>query len=371
MPFVWVIASRPEAHLIGALRYLKENFQDHPADFLECEIPIDSDDAAQDVERYLHTEFTKIRKDNPDAFPHSTSTWPSEDDFLKVAGASSGLFVFASTVTKYISVDRPASRLKLITSLIDQCKLNSTRISSKPFTLLDMLYTQVMSDIPEDLLPVAKSLLGYFHLLTEQSLFLNGLVVACNILGLRQDEAYDALRKLHSVLSCPHPGNAEDHGIKFFHTSFSDFLFDRSRSQNYYVDLDQECTNIWRCYTRILKESCRADASALVPHCDSVTIHWAHMNGDSHLDRTRERLLWVAQHNYISLLVKYGHSWCTSCSSLRAARCLLIDAPELIDAFRSIHPILFYAVTKRTKGFVDWVDKHVRQRCCKEIHALN
>ncbi|KAF9441385.1 hypothetical protein P691DRAFT_684064, partial [Macrolepiota fuliginosa MF-IS2] len=159
-PFVWIIASRPEAHLMAALRKLKVNFRDCPAEFWERGIPVDSDDAVQDIERYLHTEFTKIREDNLDSFPDPASTWPSNGDFLKVAKASSGLFVFASTLTKYISVDRPASRLKLIMALIDQPTIYPTGVSQGPFSLLDMLYTQVMSDIPDNLLPVAKALLG-------------------------------------------------------------------------------------------------------------------------------------------------------------------------------------------------------------------
>ncbi|KAF9443458.1 hypothetical protein P691DRAFT_412947 [Macrolepiota fuliginosa MF-IS2] len=264
-PFVWVIASRPEAHLTAALRNLKESFRDRHAEFWERGIPVDSDDASRDIERYLQTEFTKIGKDNPDAFPSPTFIWPSDVDFLKVAKASSGLFVFASTLTKYISVDRPASRLKLIIALIDRSTPDSTRISQKPFSLLDMLYTQIMSDIPEDLLLIVKTLLGYYRLVSEGSIHGTGFVEVCNVLGLYQDEAYDALRKLHSVLFCPSPGTAEFSGVKYFHTSFSDFLFDRSRSQAYHVDLDQERTNIWRCYIRILKESCRTDLLALAP----------------------------------------------------------------------------------------------------------
>ncbi|KAF9444723.1 hypothetical protein P691DRAFT_796267 [Macrolepiota fuliginosa MF-IS2] len=192
-PFVWVIASRPEAHLMTALRKHQRNFRGRTAEFWECEVPVDSDDAAQDMERYLHTEFIKIREDNPDAFSSSASTWPSDGDFLKVSKASSGLFVFASTLMNYISIDRPPSRLKLIVSLIDRCILDSTRISQRPFSFLDMLYTQIMSDIQEDLLPIAKSLLGYFRLVSDKSIRGMGLVSACNILGLCQDEAYDAL----------------------------------------------------------------------------------------------------------------------------------------------------------------------------------
>ncbi|KAF9443453.1 hypothetical protein P691DRAFT_764253 [Macrolepiota fuliginosa MF-IS2] len=244
----------------------------------------------------IFTEFTKIREDNPDAFPHSAPAWPSDSDFLKIARASSGLFVFASNLMRYISVDRPASRFKSVIALISRCTLNSTRISQRPFSLLDMLYAQIMSDIPEDLLPVAKSLLGYYRLLSKGSIFGRGLVEACNILGLCQDEAYDALRKLHSVLSSPSPGNADRDGIEIFHASFSNFIVDHSHSQTYHVDLDQECTNIWRYYIRILKESCGAEIPALAPHRDSVNLHWAHGNDDSHLYDTREDLLWVAQY---------------------------------------------------------------------------
>ncbi|KAF9441376.1 hypothetical protein P691DRAFT_799565 [Macrolepiota fuliginosa MF-IS2] len=235
-PFIWVIASRPEDHLMAALRKLNRNFQDRPAEFWERGIPVDSDDAVQDIERYLHAEFTKIREESPRSFPNPTSPWPSDGDFLKIAKASSGLFVFASTVTKYVSVDRPASRLKLIVTLIDQSTVYPTSISQKPFSLLDLLYTQIMSDIPKDLLPIAKSLLGYYRLINMRSINpLSGLVYACNVLGLCQDEAYDALRKLHSVLTCPPPEAAEDQGIEYFHASFADFLFDYSRSQEYHT----------------------------------------------------------------------------------------------------------------------------------------
>ncbi|KAF9440355.1 hypothetical protein P691DRAFT_687943, partial [Macrolepiota fuliginosa MF-IS2] len=224
--------------------------------FWEHEIPVDSDDATQDMEWYLHTEFIKIREDNPNAFPSTVSTWPSDGDFLKVSKALSRFFVFASTLMKYISINCLPSCLKVIVSLIDQCILDSMRISQRPFSFLDMLYTQIMSDIQEDLLPIAKSLLGYFRLVSDKSIHGMGLVLACNILGLCQDEAYDTLHKLHSILTCPSPVEAKHKGTNFFHASFSDFLFDCSRSKNHHADLDQKLTNTWWYCIRILQESC-------------------------------------------------------------------------------------------------------------------
>ncbi|KAF9444225.1 hypothetical protein P691DRAFT_356889 [Macrolepiota fuliginosa MF-IS2] len=360
-PFIWVIASRPEAHLMAALRKLKGSFRDRPTEFWELEIPADSNDAAQDIERYLHTEFTKIREGSPDSFPTPASTWPSDGDFLKAARASSGLFVFASTLTKYISVDRPPSRLRLIISLIDRSTLDFTRISQRPFSLLDILYTQIMSDIPEDLLSVAKSLLGYYRFVSEGLISGKGLVIACNVLGLCQDEVYDALRKLHSVLKCPSPGNAR-HGIEFFHASFPDFLFDHSRSQCYYVDLEQELTNTWRCYLRILKESCQIDPTFAIPNSNSVNIQWVPGDDEPGCIKVQEELLWEAHHGCISLLIEYGHSWCASCPQPKYGRRLLVDAPEFVDVFRGAYSVLFHTDVHLTKKFADWFNDHVRKK---------
>ncbi|KAF9442198.1 hypothetical protein P691DRAFT_789942 [Macrolepiota fuliginosa MF-IS2] len=314
-PFVWVIASRPEAHLMVVLQKLKKRFRDHSSEFWVCSVPVDSNDAEWDIERYLHAEFTRIREDNSDAFPNSTYTWPLDSNFLKVTNASSGLFVYASTLTKYISADHPASRLKLIVALIDRSTLNSTRLSHNPFSQLNILYTQIMSDIPGDLLLVAKSLLSYFCLICTERRYGKGLVEACNILGLCQDEVYSALHKLHSVLSCPSPGQAEHNGIEFFHASFSDFLFNHSRSLDYHVDLHQELTNTWRCCIRILKESCWGNSTAHAPNHDSVDVHWVPMDDSSRLDGQRRALL-------------------------------------------HIHPVLFYTNVRLMEQSVDWVNNH-------------
>ncbi|KAF9443787.1 hypothetical protein P691DRAFT_383962 [Macrolepiota fuliginosa MF-IS2] len=351
VPFIWIIASRPEAHLMSALMKAKQNFRDRPAEFFERTIPVESDAAAQDIERYLHAEFAKIREMHPDSLPKPISTWPSAGDFLKVAEASSGLFVLASTMMKYISVDRPASRLKLIVGLIDRSTLHPT---GTPFSSLDITYTQIVSEIPKGLLPVTNSLLSYFHLIGRE-----GLIGACNVLGLSQDEAYDALRQLHSVLTYPPPDIAEDNGVEFFHASFPDFLFSPSRSQNYYVDLNQELTHIWWCYVRILKESYQTNSAAFISH-DHVDIHWLLEDDDSHIDKLQRELLRKAQHGWVHLLIEYGHSWCTSCPQSKNDRRLMVGDNELIDVFQSIHPVLFSGNEFPVGMFVDWLSDHVR-----------
>ncbi|KAF9444222.1 hypothetical protein P691DRAFT_712211 [Macrolepiota fuliginosa MF-IS2] len=399
-PFVWVIASRTDGDLLFEL---KEKFQDHAAKFWEREITISSDDdAIRDILQYLRTEFPKIQKKYSNPPPNHPSNWPSEGDLLKVAKASSGLFVFASTLTKYISadhpvshqstpIDKPVSRFSSILTLIDKCMHRPTIVPQGAFGLLDKLYTQIMADIPEEKLPAAKSLLGFFRLvdvvIIQRSLSKErvGLIGACNILGLLQDEAYDTLLKLHCVLTCPSPKTAQVGGIQFPDASFPDFLLDYSRSgncymdwdnaltRNYHVDLDKELTNIWQCYIEIIKGSCRSNLN-LMNHGE-VDIHWAPDDDDTLRDRLQKELLWRAQHGWVSLLMEYGHSQCASCPRPANGRRLDIDATTLVKAFQDIHPVLFSGDKFPVERFVDWLDNHtpkaVRDSMISQRFPLN
>lgn len=249
-PFVWIIASRPEAHLQASFRQAEEQL----TQFWKLEVPVNSEEALRSVELYLRAMFSKIRRDYSDIVPPS---WPSENDFLWLTRASSGLFVFASTLVDYVSKGDPVSRLRYILSRIGRGTMDShgrgRKVESNPFHALDILYTVIMSDIPPNSLPTTKTILASY-LLGDLVLVRNwNLLHLCNILGLEQHEVYAALRTLHSVLTFPPPGEAYEKPIQFLHDSFRDFLTNRSRSQSYYIDLNEELGNMWRSYVNILK----------------------------------------------------------------------------------------------------------------------
>ncbi|KAF9444223.1 hypothetical protein P691DRAFT_736830 [Macrolepiota fuliginosa MF-IS2] len=346
-PFVWVIASRPEPHLMHAV------FWGLPTSFW-AELSITF--TGRGVGQYIRQEFSNIRRRHPDSFPDSTSIWPSKQDILKIIKASSGFFAFASILMKYLSMGRPVSRLKFVIAIVDKSTLYPDRIPQEPLPSLDMQYTQIMMDIPEEQLSITKSLLGYYCLIREWTISGEGLVEACNILGLCQDDAYDALYRLRSVLGYPSPWMAQFDGVKFFHVSFLDFLLDHTRSQNYYIDLDQELTSIWRCYTRILKEF----SSVLpTPIYDGINVQWTPVpDDDTYLEGLQESLLRRAQRGWVSLLMGYGHLPCTSCPRPANDRRLMADALELADTFRSIHPLSFDSGEFPVKEFVDWFNNH-------------
>lgn len=260
-PFIWIIASRPEENLKKVWHQAQGQFGNQVPKLEEITIPIHSGEGIRDVELYLYDQFEAIRANHFELMS-TRSRWPSDQDFAKVANESSGLFVFASTVVNYLSsfsVEDPVFRLEVVMAFIDRADKCSP--DENPFRPLDSLYSTIMANISMRLLPVTKSLLGFYHLLDTvfsedlgTYMIRRDFVTICNFLGLRQNEAYAAVRKLRSVLKCPPPLVAHVKGIQVFHASFLDFLLDDSRSKIYHINPDQELNNVWRCCIKIIND---------------------------------------------------------------------------------------------------------------------
>ncbi|KAF9440953.1 hypothetical protein P691DRAFT_685703, partial [Macrolepiota fuliginosa MF-IS2] len=248
-PFIWIIASRPEVHLKASFAQVEEEVRG----FHKLDIPMDSEESLRSVEVYLRTEFAKIRRKYSDLVP---PVWPSENDFLTLTTASKGLFIFASTLTGYTTEHDPVVRLRELVPLLVRHRATVAGLRENPFAPLDLLYTTILSGIPDDVLPTTKLILAHYLLRSTSedpsvSLYqgLNLHQVGC-LLGLQQHSVYAALRRLHSVIRLPSPEEAMHKNVAFLHASFSDFLRDQGRSGPYYIDLSQELANIWRSYQR-------------------------------------------------------------------------------------------------------------------------
>lgn len=272
-PLLWIISSRLETHLKTSFLTVKESV----VGLWEREILLDSQDALEDVELYLRAEFAKIRKAYPDLIPPS-SHWLSDSDFTKLVNASSGFFSFASALIEYITGTNPVSRLRDFLEFFDGSqtwprKLPHSQTKPTHFQPLDLMYTQIMSNVPKDALVDATSIMGYYILQQippMDNLNKGGLdfLTVTNILGLEQHRAYVAMRHLSSVLAYPSPEQAIGHGIRFLHPSFPEFLCDSFRSGSYHIHLGRKLQHIWRCYAKILKQTSES-------HSKSCPLHMA------------------------------------------------------------------------------------------------
>ncbi|KAF9451112.1 hypothetical protein P691DRAFT_787900 [Macrolepiota fuliginosa MF-IS2] len=249
-PLLWIISSRDEPHIRVAFQRLREE-----VDYWELEIPTAAPTSLEDVKKVLHYRFERIRETYETHMPERSS-WPSRTQFLKVAKYSNGMFAFADTVIRFVDdpeIGDPVSQLEKVITSLDQTDAWGLKIghgtTPDTFTALDRLYTDILSDIHESVWPTARRLLA---------VSLNGdrysMTFVCNLLGIKQNEGYGALRKLHSLINIPQLEASHTQNLHFYHASFSDYLQDPTRSGRFCITQQMADSVVWECWFRILRE---------------------------------------------------------------------------------------------------------------------
>jgi hypothetical protein len=237
-PLIWIIASRPEPHISNTF----DSDEVRRTSWLE-HIPINSTEACDDVECFLRSSFKTIQK----KFPHSVrSDWPSETEFLKLTAAASGLFIYAEVVMQFIGDPDhadPVLQLEVLSSIIDHS--NAAPTKENPFVHLDALYRQILSSIPSHLWPNAKRLLAYVSSRGDISDWCRatglGTLRGMSILfGFTPHVIYSCVIKCHSTLRVPDWKVAHKENMAFLHASFSDYLRDSDRSEEFYIGTDED-----------------------------------------------------------------------------------------------------------------------------------
>ncbi|KAJ7845015.1 hypothetical protein B0H14DRAFT_3685182, partial [Mycena olivaceomarginata] len=133
LPFRIFLASRPEPHIhdifVGPLdqKYLSVNVNQ----------------ASEEVRQFLVREFARIRREHRDTMAMVPHPWPSLNVIDNLVAKSSGYFIYASTVIKFVDDRnfRPPEQLDIIIGM-------SPPDSEAPFSALDQLYTEILSKVP-------------------------------------------------------------------------------------------------------------------------------------------------------------------------------------------------------------------------------
>ena len=173
-----------------------------------------------DIQLYLIQRLTTIATQRSGL--NLPSPWPNDQDIKALTKKSSALFIFASTLVRFIESEHhePNEHLQLVVS-----EANSTKYEG--CTGIDTLYSQVLlhafSDIHEPkVFDTVRHVLGAivlaFNPLSQSEL--------STILQIPTTLISTTLRHLHSVILVP---TSEFKAIRIFHKSFPDFLQDKRR----------------------------------------------------------------------------------------------------------------------------------------------
>jgi NACHT domain len=224
LPIRFLIGSRPECHI-------RDSFDQESLYTTTRRVVLDKTfNPGRDIEVFLREGFAKICAKNS-ILSHVKQPWPDQGIIDLLVQRSSGQFIYAATVLKFVGADfcSPTKQLALI-----------LKPDPSAFSDLDNLYTQILSVYPSTVNIVR--VLGIIMAFDEHTLTPE---VIEDILGMEEGELKLVLRGLSSVIAFVRDENGEyltgkvipDVGRPYFvHASFGDFLGDSSRSGPFYID---------------------------------------------------------------------------------------------------------------------------------------
>ena len=278
------ITGQPEPRIrsgfrLEALRPITEVFKLH-------DVQRSSVDA--DIKLFFNIHLTNIAKHQ--SHGDLKEEWPSTSDIDILCGKAGGLFIYASTVVKFVSSQhhQPAKRLALLISLPQ----NTNREGQSG---IDTLYTQVLiqafhdmdsddlgsddQDIFSCLRSVVGAVLLVFNPLSMKSL--SDLLINFDT----PSDISTALRSFHSLLLAS--DDVED-PICPFHKSFPDFLMDpgRCKDKRFFVDPQVHHTELlFSCLSlmkkRLKRNICNLDDHAILSKVEDLSTHQKSHIGDA------------------------------------------------------------------------------------------
>lgn len=206
-PFIVLFGSRRENHILMA-------FNSRELNGMLTQLPLDDNyQPDEDIRLFLNDSFDDIKCTHPFS-SRLPEDWPSIENVQEIIVKSSGQFIYASVVIKFISIptSNPSTQLDIVRGLRPTGR-------ATPFAQLDALYRHIFSQVTD--LPTVLNLLAY-RIFGRAS-----LTGTAYIFEMSEDDVQSLLAPLVSVLFCNEDGN----DITFRHASLPDFLRDKARSQ--------------------------------------------------------------------------------------------------------------------------------------------
>lgn len=214
LPFLWAISGRPETALMSI-------FSSPEIGSLCWKVALSmSQDANDDIELYLKHGLRGQTL---------SSEWPTETHISLLVKKSAGLFVYASTILKFLGdpdLHNPEQQLEELLFLRPPLGFLSD---------LDTIYTTIMKRIPSETLPITLTVL-LVVLESSHAQRTPTVTEISNLLGISARGMTAALSKLRSVLVFEETSSfyasrpADDLMVRYYHTSFLDFLRQPKRS---------------------------------------------------------------------------------------------------------------------------------------------
>ncbi|KAF5324139.1 hypothetical protein D9619_011134 [Psilocybe cf. subviscida] len=214
-PLRLLVASRDESQIRAAFNRLS-------ASCLQLYLD-DEYSPASDIRLFVNAQFEQVKKTHPLAHTLNSDTWPSVDDINYIVEKSSGQFIYAATVMRFISDSSASPMLSL-----ERVRGAAQLATKSPFSQLDALYTYILSQVNDQ-----DALKDILHADLSKG---NGRPSLMEVLEL-YNQKYTQTTVLSCLADITSIARYQSDRLLFYHASFSDYLSDQSRSGDYFVDL--------------------------------------------------------------------------------------------------------------------------------------
>jgi len=218
LPLIFLFASRPEQHISLA-------FSTGVLPSVTSRIALDESYLPeQDIKFFLTDKFQEIKSTHR-LRAYIPPQWPLPDVLKQLVMKSSGQFIYASTVIKYVSSIRhkPHDRLDIVLGIRPPQR-------DLPFAELDALYIHILAGV-EDIDPVLE-ILSFLFLTDHSSTWpASELGEIEEFLSLQPGDVELYLGDLTSLVNA-----GPDQEIHVLHASLTDFLVDPTRSKEFWIN---------------------------------------------------------------------------------------------------------------------------------------
>jgi len=227
-----------------------------------------------DIKLFFQTHLPKTVKNQGHC--DVTEEWPLAHDINTLCEKAAGLFIYASTVVKFVASQyhEPPDRLALLISLPQ----NTVREGNSG---IDSLYTEILKQAycalgPDSHNPDNQEVYHSFRSVV------GAVLLAFNPLSMKSlssllpgfgtpSKISTALNPLHSLLLVP---DGTEHPVQVFHKSFPDFLMDSKRCQDprFFVDPPVHHTELLLSCLHLMEERLKRNICDLEDYVDLSSV---------------------------------------------------------------------------------------------------
>jgi hypothetical protein len=184
-----------------------------------------------EAEHFLKTGFEAIQSNYSPLLPPS---WPSKEQFSKLAGAVAHHLPFAHIALQFLQDPysaNPVTHLDQLLALIDEVDPTD----DQPFIYVDALYTHILNSIPSNMWPATQQVLSALLYQTTVHCYSFGSPIDISkFSGLDLDVVYALLNCCHLLVFL----DLDSDTMTLCHASFCQYLMDATRSKKFYVSTD-------------------------------------------------------------------------------------------------------------------------------------